>query len=71
MENTDKKGTWRWIDAITHYQIKFQPSRKMSAAFRNEYSYFLVFYAVICSDKLRKITVPAKAAENSEILYND
>jgi putative transposase len=46
-------------------------SHKMSAAFRNEESCLLMFYAVIRSVKLRKISVPAKAAETSEFLHND
>lgn len=46
-------------------------SHKMAAAFRNEESCLLMFYAVIRSVKLRKISVPAKAAETSQFLHND
>jgi len=35
----------------------------MAAAFRNESSCLLMFYAVIRSLKLRRITIPAKVAE--------
>lgn len=45
-------------------------SHKMAAAFRNENSCLLMFYAVTRSLKLRKITVPAKAENQPEILPN-
>ncbi len=45
-------------------------SHKMAAAFRNENSCLLMFYAVIRSVKLRKITVPAKATEVPDNLHN-
>jgi len=38
-------------------------SHKMAAAFRNESSCLLMFYAVIRSLKLRRITILAKVAE--------
>ena len=45
-------------------------THKMAAAFRNENSCMLMFYAVIRSLKLRKITVPAEVAEAQENLHN-
>jgi transposase-like protein len=44
-------------------------SHKMAAAFRNEGSCLLLFYAVIRSLKLRRITVPAKDTE-AQFLHN-
>jgi putative transposase len=44
-------------------------SHKMAAAFRNEESCLLMFYAVTRSLKLRRITVPAKAEDQPEILH--
>jgi hypothetical protein len=41
----------------------------MAAAFRNEGSCLLLFYAVIRSLKLRRITVPAKDTE-AQFLHN-
>lgn len=45
-------------------------SHKMAAAFRNEKSCLLLFYAVTRSLNLRSISVPASAAKSSEILHN-
>lgn len=45
-------------------------SHKMAAAFRNEDSCMLMFYAVIRSLKLRRISVPAKDAINPEKVHN-
>jgi len=45
-------------------------SHKMSSAFRNESSWLLLFYAVIRSLKLRRISIPPKAASLPEILHN-
>jgi hypothetical protein len=38
-------------------------NHKMAAAFRNESGSLLMFYALIRSLKLRRITIPAKVAE--------
>ncbi len=66
---------WKYIRTSNIIERLFgevkKRSHKMSAAFRNEESCLLMFYAVIRSVKLRKITVPAKAAETSEFLHND
>ena len=45
-------------------------SHKMAAAFRNEDSCLLMFYAVIRSLKLRRISVPAQATSQPENLHN-
>jgi len=66
---------WKYIRTSNIIERLFgevkKRSHKMSAAFRNEDSCLLLFYAVIRSVKLRNITLPAKAAEASEILHND
>lgn len=45
-------------------------SHKMAAAFRNEDSCLLLFYAVIRSLKLRRITLPEKVTEPLQLLHN-
>jgi transposase-like protein len=45
-------------------------SHKMAAAFRNENSCLLLFYAVIRSLHLRRISVPTKDANTQENLHN-
>lgn len=45
-------------------------SHKMAAAFRNENSCLLLFYAVIRSLKLRSITIPEKGTEPLQLLHN-
>lgn len=45
-------------------------SHKMAAAFRNEDSCLLLFYAVIRSLKLRRITMPEKVTEPLQLLHN-
>jgi transposase-like protein len=45
-------------------------SHKMAAAFRNEDSCLLLFYAVIRSVKLRRITIPEKLTEPLQLLHN-
>lgn len=45
-------------------------SHKMAAAFRNEDSCLLLFYAVIRSLKLRKITLPEKGTDPLQLLHN-
>jgi hypothetical protein len=42
----------------------------MAAAFRNEDSCLLLFYAVVRSLKLRNIAVPATPANPPELLHN-
>ncbi len=64
---------WKFIRTTNIIERLFgevkKRSHKMSAAFRNESSCLLLFFAVIRSLKLRKITVPAKATE-PENLHN-
>ena len=45
-------------------------SHKMASAFRNENSCLLLFYAVIRSLKLRRITIPEKVTEPLQLLHN-
>ena len=45
-------------------------SHKMAAAFRNEDSCLLLFYAVIRSLKLRRITIPDKVTQPLQLLHN-
>jgi transposase-like protein len=45
-------------------------SHKMAAAFRNEDSCLLMFYAVIRSLKLRRISVPAKDPGTLQKVHN-
>lgn len=45
-------------------------SHKMSAAFRNENSCLLMFYAVIRSLKLRRISIPARDTDPPQNLHN-
>jgi putative transposase len=45
-------------------------SHKMAAAFRNENSCMLMFYAVIRSLKFRRISVPAKETDTLEKVHN-
>lgn len=45
-------------------------SHKMAAAFRNEDSCLLLFYAVIRSLKLRRITIPDKVTKPLQLLHN-
>ncbi len=58
---------WKFIRTTNIIERLFNEvkkrSHKMAAAFRNENSCLLMFYAVIRSLKLRRISVPAKAAE--------
>ena len=65
---------WKYIRTSNIIERLFgevkKRTHKMAAAFRNENSCLLMFYAVIRSVKLRKITVPAQAAEVSGILHN-
>ena len=65
---------WKYIRTTNCIERLFgevkKRSHKMAAAFRNEESCLLMFYAVTRSLKLRKITVTAKAASQPEILHN-
>jgi len=65
---------WRYIRTSNAIERLFQEvkkrSHKMAAAFRNEDSCLLLFYAVVRSLKLRNISVPATAANSPEILHN-
>ena len=60
------KQHWKFIRTSNIIERLFgevkKRTHKMSAAFRNENSCMLMFYAVIRSLKLRKITVPAQDA---------
>jgi transposase-like protein len=65
---------WKYIRTSNIIERLFgevkKRTHKMAAAFRNENSCLLMFYAVIRSLKLRKITVPAKGASSSDLLHN-
>jgi transposase-like protein len=64
---------WKFIRTTNIIERLFgevkKRSRKMSAAFRNENSCLLMFYAVIRSLKLRRISVPAKES-GFQLLHN-
>jgi transposase-like protein len=65
---------WRYIRTSNAIERLFQEvkkrSHKMAAAFRNENSCLLLFFAVIRSVKFRRISVPATATTHLEILHN-
>jgi transposase-like protein len=65
---------WRFIRTSNAIERLFQEvkkrSHKMAAAFRNENSCLLLFYAVIRSLNLRNISVPAIETRPLEILHN-
>ena len=65
---------WRYIRTSNAIERLFQEvkkrSHKMAAAFRNENSCLLLFYAIIRSVKFRRISVPATATAQPEILHN-
>jgi putative transposase len=65
---------WKFIRTSNVIERLFEEvkkrSHKMSAAFRNENSCMLMFYAVIRSLKLRRISVPAQVASQPENLHN-
>lgn len=65
---------WRYIRTSNAIERLFQEvkkrSHKMAAAFRNEDSCTLLFYAVVRSLNLRNISVPAIATNPPEILHN-
>jgi transposase-like protein len=65
---------WKFIRTTNIIERLFgevkKRSHKMAAAFRNEGSCMLMFYAVIRSLKLRRISVPAQIASLPENLHN-
>lgn len=65
---------WKFIRTTNCIERLFgevkKRSHKMAAAFRNENSCLLLFFAVTRSLKLRRITVPAKAENQPENLHN-
>ncbi len=65
---------WKYIRTSNIIERLFEEvkkrSHKMAAAFRNEDSCMLMFYAVIRSLHLRRISVPAKDACTPENLHN-
>jgi len=65
---------WRFIRTSNAIERLFQEakkrSHKMAAAFRNENSCLLLFYAVVRSLHLRNIAVPATETKPLEILHN-
>ena len=65
---------WKFIRTTNIIERLFgevkKRSHKMSAAFRNESSCLLMFYAVIRSLKLRRISIPARVATEPENLHN-
>lgn len=65
---------WKFIRTTNVIERLFgevkKRSHKMAAAFRNEHSCMLMFYAVIRSLKLRRITVPEKGTNPLQLLHN-
>ena len=65
---------WKFIRTTNIIERLFgevkKRSHKMAAAFRNEDSCLLLFYAVIRSLKLRRISVPAQDTRLNENLHN-
>jgi len=65
---------WKFIRTTNIIERLFNEvkkrSHKMAAAFRNEDSCMLLFYAVIRSLQFRRISMPAKDASPSENLHN-
>jgi putative transposase len=65
---------WRFIRTSNAIERLFQEvkkrSHKMAAAFRNENSCLLLFYAVVRSLHLRNISVPATDTKPLQILHN-
>jgi transposase-like protein len=65
---------WRFIRTSNAIERLFQEvkkrSHKMAAAFRNENSCLLLFYAVIRSLHLRNISAPASETKPLELLHN-
>ena len=65
---------WKFIRTTNIIERLFgevkKRSHKMAAAFRNENSCMLMFYAVIRSLTLRRISVPAQGTDQPENLHN-
>jgi len=65
---------WKFIRTTNVIERLFgevkKRSHKMAAAFRNEASCLLMFYAVIRSLKLRRITIPEKVTDPLQLLHN-
>jgi transposase-like protein len=65
---------WKYIRTSNIIERLFNEvkkrSHKMAAAFRNEDSCLLLFYAVVRSLKLRRISVPTKDTAPLQILHN-
>jgi transposase-like protein len=65
---------WRFIRTSNAIERLFQEvkkrSHKMAAAFRNENSCLLLFYAVVRSLHLRNIAIPATETKPLDILHN-
>lgn len=65
---------WKYIRTSNIIERMFEEvkkrSHKMASAFRNEDSCVLLFYVVIRSLKLRRISVPPRLPDPSEILHN-
>ena len=65
---------WKFIRTTNVIERLFgevkKRSHKMAAAFRNEDSCMLMFYAVIRSLKLRRISVPATGTGSPQLLHN-
>jgi transposase-like protein len=65
---------WRFIRTSNAIERLFQEvkkrSHKMAAAFRNENSCVLLFYAVVRSLHLRNIAIPATETKPLDILHN-
>lgn len=66
---------WKFIRTTNAIERLFgevkKRSHKMAAAFRNEDSCMLMFYAVIRSLKLRRISIPTRDTGNSQKVHNN
>lgn len=65
---------WKYIRTSNIIERLFgevkKRTHKMATAFRNEDSCLLMFYAIIRSVKLRRITMPVQFAQTPQILHN-
>ncbi len=65
---------WKFIRTTNVIERLFgevkKRSHKMAAAFRNEDSCMLMFYAVVRSLKLRRISIPEKVTDPLQLLHN-
>jgi transposase-like protein len=68
------KKHWKFIRTTNVIERLFgevkKRSHKMAAAFRNEHSCLLMFYAVIRSLKLRRISIPNMGTDPLQLLHN-